>query len=64
MPRYSLIRVFVVNIQGSLTLACKGLLISDRCHLRFATLVNKKRGVHDDIKDTGTNLKIVRLGIA
>ena len=24
------------------TLACKGLLISDRCHLRFATLVEKK----------------------
>ena len=32
------------------TLACKGLLISDRCHVRFATLVDKKRGVRDDIK--------------
>ena len=47
-----------------LTLACKGLLISDRFHLRFATLVKKKRGVRDDIKYTCTNLKIVRLGIA
>ena len=46
-----------------LTLACKGLLISDRCHVRFATLVEKKRGVRDDIKYTWTNLKIVRLGI-
>ena len=25
-----------------LTLACKGLLISDRCHVRFAPLVDKK----------------------
>ena len=33
-----------------LTLACKGLLISDMCHVRFATLVDKKRGVRDDIK--------------
>ena len=33
-----------------LTLACKGFLISDRCHVRFATLVDKKRGVRDDIK--------------
>ena len=33
-----------------LTLACKGLLISDRCHVRFATLVEKKRGVRDDIR--------------
>ena len=24
-----------------LTLACKGLMISDRCHVRFATLVKK-----------------------
>ena len=24
-----------------LTLACKGLSISDRCHVRFATLVEK-----------------------
>ena len=47
-----------------LTLACKGLLISDRCHVRFATLVEKKHGVRDDIKYTCTNLKIVRLGIA
>ena len=35
-----------------LTLACKGLFISDRCHVRFATLADKKRGVHDDIKYT------------
>ena len=48
----------------NLTLACKGLLNSDRCHVRFATLVDKKRGVHDDIKYTLTNLKIVRLGMA
>ena len=27
-------------------------VISDRCHMRFATLVDKKRGVHDDIKYT------------
>ena len=47
-----------------LTLACKGFLISDRCHVRFAILVDKKRDVHDDIKYTLTNLKIVRLGIA
>ena len=47
-----------------LTVACLGLLISDRCHVRFATLVEKKRGVRDDIKYTCTNLKIVRLGIA
>ena len=40
-----------------LTLACKGLLISDRRHVRFATLVDKKRGVRDDIKYTWTNLK-------
>ena len=33
-------------------LACKGLLISDRFHVRFATLVEKKRGVRDDIKYT------------
>ena len=46
-----------------LTLACQGLLISDRCHMRFATLVDKKRGVRDDIKYKWTNLKIVRLGI-
>ena len=32
-----------------LTLACKGLLINDRCHVHFATLVDKKRAVHDDI---------------
>ena len=32
------------------TLAYKGLLISDRCHVRFATLVEKERGVRDDIK--------------
>ena len=44
----------------TLTLECKGLLISDMCHVRFATLVDKKRGVRDDIK----YLKIVRLGIA
>ena len=43
-----------------LTLACKGLLI----HVRFATLVEKKRGVRDDIKYTLINLKFVRLGIA
>ena len=47
-----------------LTLACKGFLISDKCHVRFATLVDKKRDVRDDIKYTWTNLKIVRLGIA
>ena len=35
-----------------LNLACKGLLISDRCHVRFATLVEKKRGVRDEIKYT------------
>ena len=35
-----------------ITLACKGLLISDRCHVHFATLVGKKRGVRDDIKYT------------
>ena len=40
-----------------LTLACKGLLISDRRHVRFATLVDKKRGVRDDIKYTWNNLK-------
>ena len=34
------------------TLACKGLLISDSSHVRFATLVEKKRGVCDDIKYT------------
>ena len=34
------------------TLAGKGLLISDRRQVRFATLVDKKRGVHDDIKYT------------
>ena len=28
---------------------------------RFTTLVDKKRGVHDDIKYTWTNLKIARL---
>ena len=32
--------------------------------MRFATLVEKKRGVRDDIKYTRTNLKIIRLGIA
>ena len=32
--------------------------------MRFATLVDKKRGVRDDMKYTLTNLKIVRLGIA
>ena len=47
-----------------LTRACKGLLISDRCHVCFAILVIKKRGVRDDINFTWTNLKIVRLGIA
>ena len=52
------------NKQTILTLACKGLLISERCHVRFATLVDKKRGVRDDIKYTWTSLKIVRLGIA
>ena len=46
-----------------LILACRGLLISDRCHVRFANLVEKtKRGVHDDRKYTCTNLKIVSLG--
>ena len=35
-----------------LTLACKGFLISGRCHVRFATLVDKKRDVRDDIKYT------------
>ena len=47
-----------------LTLGCIGLLISDRCHIRFANLVEKIHGVRDDIKNTCTNLKIVRLGIA
>ena len=47
-----------------LTLACKGLLIRDRCHVRFATLVVKKCGVRDDIKYKCTNLKIYRLGIS
>ena len=47
-----------------LTLVCKGFLISGRCHVRFATLVDKKRNVRDDIKYTWTNLKFVRLGIA
>ena len=32
--------------------------------MHFATLVEKQRGVRDDIKCTRTNLKIVRLGIA
>ena len=35
-----------------LTLACKGLLSKERCHVRFATLVDKKRGVREDIKYT------------
>ena len=35
-----------------LILACKGVLISDRCHVCFATLVDKKRDVRDDIKYT------------
>ena len=36
-----------------LTPECKGLLISDRCHVRFATLVEKKNsGVCEDIKYT------------
>ena len=41
-------------------------LISNRCHVRFATLVEikKKCGVRDDINYTCTSLKIVRLGIA
>ena len=43
-----------------LTLPCKGLLISDRSQVRFATLVDKKRDVHDDIEYTQTSLKIVR----
>ena len=47
-----------------LSLACIGFLISDRCHVRFATLVDNKRDVRDDIEYTWTNLKIVRLGIA
>ena len=47
-----------------LTLACRGLLISDRCPVRFANLVEKQRGVRDDMRYTCTNLKIVRLGIA
>ena len=32
--------------------SCKGLLISDRCHVRFATSVDKKRGVRYYIKYT------------
>ena len=32
--------------------------------MRLATLVEKKRGVRDDIKYICTNLKIVTLGIA
>ena len=32
--------------------------------MRFATLVDNKRDVRDDIEYTRTNLKIVRLGIA
>ena len=39
------------------TLARKGLLISDRYHVRFATLVEKKLGVRDDIKYTGNQLE-------
>ena len=35
-----------------LSLACKGFLISDRCHVRFATLVDNKRDVRDDIEYT------------
>ena len=36
-----------------LTLACKGLLFNDRCHVRFATLVEKKkRGVREDLRYT------------
>ena len=27
--------------------------ISDRCHVRFATMVDKKRGVRDDINTGG-----------
>ena len=46
-----------------LTLPCKGLLISDRCHVRFATLVDKNV-VSVMTKYTQTSLKIVRLGIA
>ena len=47
-----------------LSLACIGFLISDRCHVRFATLVDNKRDVRDDLRVHITNLKIVRLGIA
>ena len=35
-----------------LTLACKGFVISDMCHVRFATLVDKKCDVRDGIKYT------------
>ena len=31
---------------------CIGFLISDRCHVRFATLVDNKRDVRDDIEYT------------
>ena len=33
-----------------LSLACIGFLISDRCHVRFATLVDNKRDVRDDLR--------------
>ena len=35
-----------------LSLACIGFLISDRCHVRFATLVDNKRDIRDDIEYT------------
>ena len=35
-----------------LTIACKGFVISDRCHVRFATLVDKKHDVRDGMKYT------------
>ena len=33
-----------------LSLACIGFLISDKCHVRFATLVDNKRDVRDDLR--------------
>ena len=35
-----------------LSLACIGFLISDRCHVRFATLVDNKGDVRYDIEYT------------
>ena len=48
-----------------LTLACKGLLITQwQVSRALCNFGRKKRGVRDDIKYTWSNLKIVWLGIA